>query len=140
MPPECPHLLTEGQVLTDILWAPVVLPPAVLQVPHPPTVLGGRVHQLQCGGAVGARIGAELLCDGEVPYLQGRPIILWPVRNASRSLGHSFVRIECQRCILMITLFAPDTSVSMTIRCTSHSCTMDQKLWTVLAMGPWAAI
>ena len=95
MPPESPHLLTEGQVLTDILWAPVVLPPTVLQVPHPPTALGGRVHQLQCGGAVGARIRAELLCDGEVPDLQGRPIILWPVRNASRSLGNTFVRIKC---------------------------------------------
>ena len=37
-------------------------------------------------------------------------------------------------------LLAPDTSVSITIRWTSHSCTIDQKLWTVLGSGPWAAI
>ena len=35
VPPESPHLLTECQVLTHILRAPVILPPTVLEMPHP---------------------------------------------------------------------------------------------------------
>ena len=45
--PESPHLLTEGEVLADVLRAAVVLPPAVLEVPHSPHSPAGCVGQLQ---------------------------------------------------------------------------------------------
>ena len=45
--PESPHLLTEGEVLAHVLRAAVVLPPAVLQVPHSPHSPARGVGQLQ---------------------------------------------------------------------------------------------
>ena len=45
--PESPHLLTEGEVLAHVLRAAVVLPPAVLQVPHSPHSPARSVGQLQ---------------------------------------------------------------------------------------------
>ena len=41
------HLLTEGKILTDILWTPMVLPASVLEVPHPPAPPARGVGQLQ---------------------------------------------------------------------------------------------
>ena len=45
--PESSHLLTEGEVLTDVLGTAVILPAAVLEVPDPPDSPAGDVGQLK---------------------------------------------------------------------------------------------
>ena len=61
MSPECTHFLTKGQVLTDILRTAVVLPPTVLEVPHPPAPPTGGVAQLKGCRLVAARLRTEHL-------------------------------------------------------------------------------
>ena len=55
-------------------------------------------------------------------------------------LSDTWSELDIKWHVFKSTFEAPDTSVNMTMRWTSHSWTIAQKLCTVFAIGPWATV
>ena len=92
--PESPHLLTEGEVLAHVLRAAVVLPAAVLEVPHSPHSSAWRVGQLQCQVRLYRYMGGHTyvmsLVNISSPINNTIIYILWPHLHVNVLFGNYF--------------------------------------------------